>query len=402
MRVIVEADGGSRGNPGPAGYGALVRAADTGDVLVTRSAALGVSTNNVAEYSGLIAGLRAAVELGADEIDVRLDSKLVVEQMSGRWKIKHAALRSLADEAGQLAAGCTRVDYQWIPRADNADADRLANEAMDAAERGESDGAANPVPASGAAPAPAAAVTGPQPDTSGGPMSDPHGSTAPPASSNTTSGPATPWLDAGGNPTRLFLVRHGQTAMSVETRYSGRGDVPLTERGRQQAAAIAKRLAGAGLGDGVPVVSSPLARAASTAEAIADSVGSTVDTRADLTETDFGAWEGLTFGEAAARDPQRHRAWLSDTTVAPQGGESFEEVGARVRAACDGMLSDYPGRDVVVVTHVTPIKMLLRLALDAGPALLYRLHLDVASLSVVEFYPDGNTSVRLVNDTSHL
>ena len=130
--VIVEADGGARGNPGPAGYGAVVKSA-TGDVLAERKAALGIATNNVAEYQGLIAGLAAARDLGATTVTVRMDSKLVVEQMSGRWQIRHPALRALADTARGLAVGFDAIGYEWIPRARNAHADRLANEAMDAA-----------------------------------------------------------------------------------------------------------------------------------------------------------------------------------------------------------------------------------------------------------------------------
>jgi probable phosphoglycerate mutase len=133
--LVIEADGGSRGNPGPAGYGALVRDAESGEVLAERSEAIGIATNNVAEYQGLIAGLRAALELGGQEssdIEVRMDSKLVVEQMSGRWKIKHPSMQPLAQEARELAAELGAVRYTWIPRARNADADRLANLAMDA------------------------------------------------------------------------------------------------------------------------------------------------------------------------------------------------------------------------------------------------------------------------------
>ena len=131
--VVVEADGGSRGNPGPAGFGAVVREPSTGAVLAQRSEAIGVATNNVAEYRGLIAGLAAALELGATEVAVRMDSKLVVEQMSGRWQVKHPDLRALAREAAQLRAGFDAITFEWIPRELNKDADRLANEAMDAA-----------------------------------------------------------------------------------------------------------------------------------------------------------------------------------------------------------------------------------------------------------------------------
>ncbi|NUS72672.1 MAG: reverse transcriptase-like protein [Corynebacteriales bacterium] len=132
MKVIVEADGGARGNPGPAGYGALVRDANTGDILTERQEFLGVTTNNVAEYSGLIAGLEAAIELGATEVEVRMDSKLVIEQMAGRWRVKHPNMRPLALQAQTLARTVERISYTWIPREQNKDADRLANLAMDA------------------------------------------------------------------------------------------------------------------------------------------------------------------------------------------------------------------------------------------------------------------------------
>jgi probable phosphoglycerate mutase len=131
MDVIVEADGGSRGNPGPAGYGAVVRDAATGEVLAEREDFLGVATNNVAEYRGLIAGLAAAAELGARRVSVRMDSKLVVEQMCGRWKVKHPAMIPLAREADALRRGFEAVSFEWVPRERNKAADRLANLAMD-------------------------------------------------------------------------------------------------------------------------------------------------------------------------------------------------------------------------------------------------------------------------------
>jgi ribonuclease HI len=132
VKVIIEADGGSRGNPGPAGYGAVVLDPVTDQVLVERAEGLGVTTNNVAEYQGLIAGLRAAIELGATDVDVRMDSKLVVEQMCGRWKIKHPAMQPLAREATELVREIGSVRFEWIPRLRNSRADALANQAMDA------------------------------------------------------------------------------------------------------------------------------------------------------------------------------------------------------------------------------------------------------------------------------
>ncbi|WP_436502209.1 bifunctional RNase H/acid phosphatase [Actinokineospora sp. HUAS TT18] len=355
--MIVEADGGSRGNPGPAGYGAVVLDADTRAVLAERAEGIGVATNNVAEYQGLIAGLEAAAELGAESVRVRMDSKLVVEQMMGRWQVKHPAMKPLATRARELARAFREIDFDWIPREQNKHADRLANEAMDRQAGVE----------------PKAAPV-----------------TAPPS-----------WTGAQGEPTRLLLLRHGQTAMSVDRRYSGRGDVPLTEVGQAQAEAAAARVAKQ-VDAATPIIASPLTRTLRTAEAVAAATGGEVTTHQGLIETDFGAWEGLTFAEASAKDPHLHSSWLSDTSIPAPGGESMDAVHRRVRKARDEIIARYGGTTIVVVSHVTPIKSLLRMGLDVGPSLLFRLHLDLASLSLVEFYPDGNASVRLVNDTSHL
>ncbi|MDQ4009500.1 MAG: bifunctional RNase H/acid phosphatase [Actinomycetota bacterium] len=366
-RVIIEADGGSRGNPGPAGYGAVVRDADTGELLAEVSAGLGTATNNVAEYSGLIAGLTAALKEGAECAEARLDSKLVVEQMSGRWQVKQPHLRPLASEAAGLARQLGDVTYTWVPRARNAHADRLANEAMDAQ----------------------AGVTR-------------NSVTRNSVTQNSEAPTAAPshWTGATGSPTRLLMLRHGQTEYSAQRRYSGRGDLQLTELGERQAAAAAARLSR--MDDVVAVVSSPLLRARQTAQPVADALGVPLSVHDGLIETDFGAWEGLTFAEARQRDPDLHARWITDTSVAPPNGESMDGVHRRVRRVRDQLIVEYADATLVVVTHVTPVKALLRMALDAGPALLHRLHLDLAALSIAEFYPDGAASVRLVNDTSHL
>ncbi|MCV7381016.1 bifunctional RNase H/acid phosphatase [Mycobacterium alsense] len=365
MKVVIEADGGSRGNPGPAGYGAVVRSADRSTVLAESKQAIGVATNNVAEYRALIAGLDDAAQLGATEAEVFMDSKLVVEQMSGRWKVKHPDLIELHARARELASRFDRISYAWVPRARNADADRLANEAMDAAA-----GIEDPEPAK-----PAKAVAAQAP-------------------------PAPGWTGARGTPTRLLLLRHGQTELSAQRRYSGRGNPALTEMGRQQAGAAARYVAERG---GIAAVfSSPLQRAYDTAAAVAKPLGLDVTVDDDLIETDFGAWEGLTFAEAAERDPELHRRWLRDTSTTPPGGESFDAVLERVLRVRERIVAAQEGATVLVVSHVTPIKMLLRLALDAGPNILYRLHLDLASLSIAEFYSDGASSVRLVNQTGYL
>ncbi len=362
MKVIVECDGGSRGNPGPAGFGCVVWSADHGTLLAEHKQAIGITTNNVAEYRALIAGLEEARRLGADEVAVAADSKLIIEQMSGRWKVKHPDMAELHQQARALASTFDAVTYEWIPRERNAHADRLANEAMDAAAGG---GATIADPPAGAVAVPPATWTGNQ-----------------------------------GAPTRMLLLRHGQTELSRQRRYSGRGNPELTETGRAQAEAAARYLAGRG---GVEaVVTSPLQRSYDTAAAAAKALGLEVRVDDDLIETDFGAWEGLTFREAAERDPDLHLQWLRNTSLRPPGGESFDDVQQRVQRARNRIIAEHGGGTVLVVSHVTPIKTMLRLALDAGTSILQRLHLDLASLSIAEFYPDGNASVRLVNQTSYL
>lgn len=199
--------------------------------------------------------------------------------------------------------------------------------------------------------------------------------------------------------TRLVLLRHGQTPLSVDRRYSGRDDVAMTAVGVDQAARAAGRLANWPIS---AIISSPLRRTRETAAPLAAAAGLPVTIDERLIETDFGQWEGLTFTEAARRDPELHRDWLGDTTVAPPDGESFADAAARVTLARAAIVADHPGETVVLVTHVTPIKSMLREAMRVGPELLYGLHLDLASVSLVEYFADGGSVGRLVNDTSHL
>ena len=378
-RLVVEADGGSRGNPGPAGYGAVVRDPVTGEVLKEISDSLGRATNNVAEYSGLVAALRAAAGIAPQaDVEVRMDSKLVVEQMSGRWQIKDQNLRSLAQTAQDAARRLGRVTYVWVPRARNAHADRLANQAMDAAAGKASQGGperrrqrSEPVPEDGAA-----------------------------AGESAEPGPAVGWGPARGRATTTLLLRHGQTALSTERRFAGRGDIPLTDTGLRQAAAAADRLAARGGID--VVVTSPLQRARRTADAVAEATGAPLQVEDDLVETDFGKWEGLTFAEASARWPDELSAWLRSADVAPPGGESFVATTRRVVAALDRLLAAHESRTLLLVSHVTPIKTLACRAMLAPSAALFRISLDVASLCEIVWYSDGPAVLRSLNDTAHL
>ncbi|MFF5441243.1 bifunctional RNase H/acid phosphatase [Streptomyces achromogenes] len=508
---IVEADGGSRGNPGPAGYGAVVRDAATGETLTEAAEYLGTATNNVAEYRGLLAGLRAAYALdpGA-RVHVRMDSKLVVEQMSGRWKIKHPDMKPLAMEARSVYPP-DQVTYEWIPRERNKQADRLANEAMDAGAKGgqwspslsradlattseaapaaaragadrtaETAPADEPPPsaptagrpaepvsesvagggAAGAAPesavfagsgaaegVPGSAVAaggrtaGEAPETpvaagsrtaeaaagsatGGSPTAGPQAVPAAAADAAEQrpvtdggrrpvsggqahpSAPSAPGWSAApdlGAPATLVLLRHGETPLTPQKRFSGSGgtDPALSAAGREQAHRVADALARRGTIQAI--VASPLARTRETAGIVAARLNLDVTIEDGLRETDFGAWEGLTFGEVRERHPDDLNAWLADPEAHPTGGgESFAETSVRLAATRDKLVAAYRGRTVLLVTHVTPIKTLIRLALGAPPESLFRMELSAASLSAVAYYADGNASVRLFNDTSHL
>jgi probable phosphoglycerate mutase len=205
-------------------------------------------------------------------------------------------------------------------------------------------------------------------------------------------------MPAQGEPAVTLLLRHGQTPMSVQKRYAGRTDVPLTEAGLAQAAAAAKRLASAGID---AIVASPLQRTVQTAEAVAAVTGLPVTTDEGFRETDFGAWDGLTFAEVRERWPTEMAAWLGDPQVAPPGGESFAEVSERVTAALARVLAGRTGQRILIVSHVTPIKTLVAAALLAPPAALFRMHLDVAALCEIDWYADGPAVLRSFNDTAH-
>ena len=209
----------------------------------------------------------------------------------------------------------------------------------------------------------------------------------------------TSWTQAQGEPTVTLLLRHGQTPMSVQKRYAGLSDVPLTEIGVRQAVAAGKRLASAGL---TAIVTSPLARAVRTAEEVAAATGAPVEADEGFRETDFGTWDGLTFAEVRERWPAEMAAWLADPAVAPPGGESFADVSSRVEGALRRVLAGHQGRTVLIVSHVTPIKTLVAAALLAPPPALYRMHLDVAALCQVDWYADGPAVLRSFNDTAHL
>jgi probable phosphoglycerate mutase len=384
--LVVEADGGSRGNPGPAAYGTVVRDGETGRVLVEVAETIGEATNNVAEYRGVLAGIQHALEVDPEaRIEARLDSKLIVEQMSGRWAIKNTALRELALAVRRLGAD---VSYTWVPRAQNTAADRLVNEALDAQSRGETVRIDRRVGA-------------------GLPTADDVVGDALEERAEEERAAHRPhkmvgWATDLGTPTTTLLGRHGATPYSLEKRFSGSGgaDPALAPIGEQQAEVLAREIAARGGVDAI--VSSPLLRTLQTAERVAHATGAAIDIEPGIAECAFGEWDGFTFAEVNERWPVELAAWLASTDVAPPGGESFAECRDRVDRARRDLLTRHAGQRVAVISHVTPIKLMTGICVDAPLSSLYRMELAPCSLTTIAWFADGNSSLFGFAESAHL
>ena len=354
------ADGGSRGNPGPAGFGAVV--SENGHIIAEIYEFIGTATNNVAEYGGLIAGLKAIHDLDDQAtVDVCMDSKLVVEQMSGRWQIKHADMRKLAQNARD-AHSPSLVNYTWIPRDENSHADRLANKALDA-QNGGHDRSEHVVPRQ--------------------------------------LNYLTERLKSDEKPTVLHLIRHGETVLTPARKFSGVGplDPVLTEKGRAQAVAVAE--AAKKLGAEV-LIASPLNRTKETAKIISDATGLTVNFDEIWFEMDFGYWDGLSVEEVKAQYATDYDKWLTDLAFKPAGGESWEEITIRVEAALSKILSEYPGQTVAVVTHNCVIKTAVALCLSAPIESVFHMDIGPCSTNTFLMWPsDGLRAIRGVNQQSN-
>jgi probable phosphoglycerate mutase len=261
------ADGGSRGNPGPAGYGAVVT--QNGKIVAELFDVIGVATNNVAEYSGLLAGLTHIHSLDAGaKVEVAMDSKLVVEQMSGRWQVKHADMRDLAKKCRDAHPG-NLVTYKWIPRDENSHADRLANKALDGGQANE----------------PTIAIQ---------------------------ENYLTDRLRSNEDPTMIYFVRHGETILTPLRKFSGTGPLnpDLTEEGLEQAATVAKEIAK--IKPDV-LIASPLQRTRQTAETIAKETGLPIVFDDIWYELSFGNWDGLTNDEVREKYPEDYQGWLNSS-----------------------------------------------------------------------------------------
>lgn len=379
--LIIEADGGSRGNPGLAGSGACVIDADTGEVIIEVSKFIGIATNNVAEYIALVSGLEAAYDLNPDaRILVRMDSKLVIEQMAGRWKIKHPDMQQLGARVQKLVAG-KQIRWQWIPREENSRADALANKAMD--EQGD-------------------AVVTAVADSPRSPVVE-FNQTMP--SSVRAPGGVTEEL------TTVVLIRHGRTHLTESKRISGRGgeNPGLSDLGRGDAHKAAKAVAEIGnsgpwahLSPVSAIVSSPIQRTLDTAHILANELGLGVSVNEDIAEISFGDWDGHTNAEVMNKWADAFQEWQGSWTVSPPNGESLETFDGRIQAGRRAILAEHSGKTVAVVSHVMPIRGFLRAGMDAGIASYWRPQISPCSITIIRFWGDQAAEVITINATSHL
>lgn len=379
--LIIEADGGSRGNPGPAGSGAVVIDADTGAILIEVAKFVGIATNNVAEYIALKSGLEAAFELNPTaRVLVRMDSKLVIEQMSGGWKIKHPDMIQLASEVAKLVAG-KDMRWMWIPREENSRADALANKAMDEAE----DSTISNVEKAPASPV--AEFNQSKPSSVRAPQ-------------NVTAALTT-----------LVLVRHGRTHLTESKRISGRGgeDPKLSDLGRQDARKAAEAVSQIGnsgpwsfLSPISAIVASPIQRTQDTAHIIANDLGLAVQTNDDIAEIDFGDWDGHTNDEVKEKWPTEFNAWQGAWDVPAPGGESLAEFDARVLRGLSDIVKANEGKTVAVVSHVMPIRGMIRRAVEGGVAAYWATTISPCSITILRFWGDQAAEVVVVNSSAHL
>lgn len=390
MRLVVNTDGGARGNPGEAGYGLVVRDG-FGRVLAERAGYLGRTTNNVAEYTAVAVALELIAASGTDaEVEVRADSRLVVEQLSGRWKIKNGGLQELALRV-RRALDPARVRYVWVPREDNGAADALANEAMDTRTdiargglapaagseepREEDDDAARVTPDPLAGAVTAAEVTWPPK------LRKPSGAL---------------YYFGTDLPVTLVFVRHGETAMTEANGYSGGSEPgpPLSARGREQArrvAALLERVPELWTDVAAPsaVWASPMVRTQETAAVIAERLGLPVETDDDLREVDFGRWQGLRPWEIRDQFPGLLERWYAAADVPTPGGESPNQVDDRVTRVVRRAQAEHPGETVVLVCHSAVTKVGVSSVIGLPPESWQVVRVPPASLSIVRVWPDA-------------
>lgn len=366
--IVLFADGASRGNPGPASLGAVI--VRDGVEIARIGKTLGVRTNNYAEYSAVIAGLEYVLENGlGPEVLIQMDSKLVVEQLSGRWQIKHPELRELA-AAAQALLRQLNARLQWIPREQNKLADEAANQALDGGLPEAHTPAASFLPASV------------QPSSIRAPR-------------------------VATEPTVVYAIRHGHTISTESNLISGSSDnPPLSELGLAEARAAGEAISRLASRFALPlpslIVHSDMLRTTETAQAISDSIGTPTRPDSRLREISFGDWEAKTMAELTEQSSDEVEAWRGSINLAPPAGESVATLEQRVVRSLTDLIAEHQGSAVAIVAHMMPLRSIAKKALGSPEHSHWSLQFAPGSVSVFRFFGDELTEVFCLNSCEHL
>ena len=367
--IFAYTDGASRGNPGPSSYGVAILDQEH-NLVASFGEALGEQTNNYAEYQGVIAALRYLEKHHPGAVvKIRMDSKLVVEQLSGRWKIKHPQMRELAAEAAKLLRNF-EVDLEWIPREQNTLADAAANQALDSGDFS-SDQVAE------------LALAAIQPRSVRSPRQS-------------------------IEPTTIVVVRHGRTWQTEAGLISGSNgeDPQLSKLGQQEArlaaGAISELLSRFELPPLSSISHSTQLRTTQTAGLIAEALGVSAAPDARLREIGFGAWEGIGMEKVASEFPNEVANWRGSTSAKPQAGESILELEARVLPALFELIQTNGGKSIAIVSHMMPTRVVAKQAIGASNSAYWTLQFNPASVSIFRFFGTEFAEVFCLNASEHL
>lgn len=365
--IFVYCDGASRGNPGPASYGVSI-VTENATVIAEFGEALGERTNNYAEYQGVIAALRYLSDTDYRDITIRMDSKLVIEQLSGRWKVKSEDMRELVSEASRLL-GPFNASLEWIPREQNSRADELANLALD-----------------GQLPefAPAQIeLAGVQPRSIRAPRQT-------------------------KEPVTLVLVRHGHTKMTERDLIAGGdgSDPELSELGELDAAAAAgaipRLLEYFKLPQPAKLLHSPMVRTTQTAHRIGLELGLALEPEERLREIGFGSWNNHEMTTISSENPELVRSWQGSMSVKPDGGESIQDLVNRIEPLIATLTEDASGKTVVLVSHMMPVRTISALSAKGAQNLFWSTNFSPGSITIVRFFGTEFAEQFVINSCQHL
>ncbi len=366
--IFLYADGASRGNPGPAAYGVHISDA-SGQAVADFGEAIGIATNNQAEYSAVIAGLRYLTQSSHREVTIRMDSKLVVEQLSGNWKINNPQLRELAEQARELL---TDFSYrlEWIPRDQNSKADANANSALDSGNFTSTADAGLEL----------ASI---QPRSIRAPRQ---------------------YIE----PTTIIVVRHGHTENTERNLISGGDgtDPVLSQLGEIEVAAAAieipKLVKLFALPEPAMVFHSPMVRTTQTAQAIAKELGLNMQADDRLREIGFGEWEMMDLAILETDTLELVSKWRGSLSVAPPKGESVNQMKDRVWQSLSEIIEDFRGSCAVIATHMMPTRAIAAATVRGSESIYWNLNTSPGGISVYRFFGIEYAEIFTLNYCAHL